>query len=129
MTLSKNDLANEMLEIRDYLESIGDSTNRLARLYQGEDRSLSLHISNLANQIDVFSDRLNIAINESTSALKLAAEMTQKQEEYGTKLLSHLDEQVHNLSEINRTIRDNTTHFTSESRNLFIKLYRNMMTA
>jgi len=115
MTLSKNDLANEMLEIRDYLESIGDSTNRLARLYQGEDRSLSLHISNLANQIDVFSDRLNIAINESTSALKLAAEMTQKQEEYGTKLLSHLDEQVHNLSEINRTIRDNTTHFTSES--------------
>jgi methyl-accepting chemotaxis protein len=115
MTLAKNDLANEMLDIRDYLEKIGDSTNRLARLYQGEDRSLSLHISNLANQISVFSDRLNASITESASALEQAAEMTKKQEEYGTGLLAHLDRQVQQLSEINRTIQDNTTHFTTES--------------
>ncbi|MDI9460660.1 MAG: hypothetical protein ACOX3P_04450 [Saccharofermentanales bacterium] len=115
MTLAKNDLANEMLDIRDYLEKIGDSTNKLARLYQGEDRSLSLHISNLANQISVFSERLNASITESASALEQAAEMTKKQEEHSTDLLAHLDRQVQQLSEINRTIQDNTTHFTTES--------------
>lgn len=121
MTLAKNDLANEMLEIRDYLEAIGDSTNKLARLYQGEDRSLSLHISNLANQLTVFSDKLNFSITESAAALEQAADMTNKQEEYNTRLFTQLDEQVNNLADINRTISNNTTHFTKESSQLVHK--------
>ncbi|HHU07162.1 MAG TPA: hypothetical protein GXZ59_02330 [Clostridiaceae bacterium] len=121
MTLAKNDLANEMLEIRDYLEAIGDSTNKLARLYQGEDRSLSLHISNLANQLTVLSDRLNLSITESATALEQAADMTDRQEEYNTQLLRQLDEQIKNLADINQTITNNTTHFTKESSQLVHK--------
>ncbi len=121
MTMAKNDLANEMLEIRDYLEEIGDSTNKLARLYQGEDRSLSLHISNLSNQLNVLSDRLNNSITESSTAIELAADMTKKQEEYSAELLARLDEQVENLGAINQTIRKNTTHFTAESAQLVSK--------
>ncbi len=121
MTIAKNDLANEMLEIRDYLEEIGDSTNKLARLYQGEDRSLSLHISNLANQLTVFSERLNAAITESSAALEQTANLTKKQEEYSAQLMTQLDNQVKNLTDINKTINNNTTHFTKESSQLVHK--------
>ena len=47
MTVAKNDIANEMAEMSDYLEVIANVTEKMTSVYAGEDANLKQQIGSL----------------------------------------------------------------------------------
>ncbi len=121
MALAKDDMADEMAFISDNLQIIGSSTDRMTALYAGEETNLASHISQMTEQLRLYSEKLDKGIVESARAIEASVEMSKTQNRQSAGLLDRLDAQLHALDELGRQISQNTTHFTRESSEYVVR--------
>jgi len=114
-------MADEMAFISDNLQIIGSSTDRMTALYAGEETNLASHISQMTEQLRLYSEKLDKGIVESARAIEASVEMSKTQNRQSAGLLDRLDAQLHALDELGRQISQNTTHFTRESSEYVVR--------
>ncbi|HZK29499.1 MAG TPA: hypothetical protein VFD19_04710 [Clostridia bacterium] len=121
MALAKNDLADEMASISESLELIGASTDKMTALYSGEQTNLAFHINRMAEQLRIYSEKLDLGIVESSKAIEASVKISASQNKNALLLLDRLNEQLGALEDVSRQISENTTHFTKESSSYVVK--------
>lgn len=115
MTLAKNDLANEMLELTDNMRVVSATSEKMAASYAGEEASLSEKIKQLSASLEASLNTLSRGLDESSSALQLAANLRQDQKEQHDSYAEKLDRVSEELNEITETLRVTGKNFTQES--------------
>lgn len=115
MTVAKNDLANEMVELTDNIKIVSATSERMAAAYAGEEASLSEKIKQLSVSMEQSLGTLSRGLQGSSSALQLAASLRQDQQAQHEEFSARLERLIGELNEISETLRVTGKNFTQES--------------
>lgn len=115
MALAKNDMANELVALRDNLELIGVSSDKLTALFAGGQEGLSDQLTRLSDQMRLNTDILNRSISESSKTMDASVHLAGEQTRQTESLLQHLDLQIQTLDRLTHELREQTSAFTDES--------------
>lgn len=115
MTVAKNDIANEMATMADYLEVISSVTEKMTTVYAGEDANLKEQIGSLELALKNSLETLNTSIAQSESTMSMSSKLKDQQEKQSELLLEKMNGLVNELGKIDSSINQATTGFKEKS--------------
>lgn len=115
MTLAKNDIANEMATMSDYLEVISSVTERMTSVYAGEDANLKEQIGSLESALNNSLETINSSIVQSKATLDLSSQLKNDQADQSKNFIDKMDKLLQELNLIGTSIKDSTQNFKEKS--------------
>lgn len=118
MTVAKNDIANEMAKMSDYLEVIANVTEKMTSVYAGEDANLKQQIGSLELALNSSLNTINESIYQSQSTMSLSSQLKEEQQAQYSDMIEKMNSLLVNLNTVNQSIHDTTDNFAIESGKL-----------
>lgn len=115
MTVAKNDIANEMAKMSDYLEVIAKVTERMTSVYAGEDANLKDQISTLEMSLRNSLATINDSLVQSQSSMALSSQMREEQGQQFNLVISKMNQLLSDLDKVNGTIHHSIDAFADKS--------------
>ncbi len=111
MAVAKNDIANEMAEMSDYLEVIAKVTQEMTSVYAGEDANLKEQIASLKDAMKSSLTTINESIYQSQATISLSNQMRDSQDQNYKETIEKMNTLLQNLDAINKNISASTEKF------------------
>lgn len=115
MTVAKNDMANEMAQISDFIEVLADVTQKMTSIYAGEDANLKDQIHGLEIALNNSLSTLSDGISQSKDSINISQQLHQEQNAHYNQMVDRMDALMNDLRTINGSIHSATDHFSTES--------------